>query len=67
MKVEIWDSDPTSDCCCGPGMISQQSVQRIMNSINEKNEIIKMLRDELKDVRFRSRYSESSARMGLGH
>jgi hypothetical protein len=52
MKVEIWDSDPTSGCCCGPGMMSQQSIQRIMDSINEKNEIMKMLREEFKDVTF---------------
>jgi len=52
MKVEIWDSDPTSGCCCGPGMMSQQSIQKIMDSINEKNTIVKTLRDEFKDVKF---------------
>jgi len=52
MNVEIWDSDPTSGCYCGPGMMSQQSIQRIMDSINEKNEIMKMLRGTFKDVKF---------------
>jgi stress-induced morphogen len=51
MKVEIWDSDPTSGCCCGPVMMSQQSIQRIMDSINEKNMILEKLRDEFKDVK----------------
>jgi hypothetical protein len=52
MKIEIWDSDPTSGCCCGPGMMSRQSIQRIMDAINEKNMIVKRLRDEFKDVKF---------------
>jgi len=52
VKVEIWDSDPTSGCCCGPAMMSQQSIQKIMDSINEKNTILKRLRDEFKDIKF---------------
>ena len=34
-------------------MMSQQSIQRKMDSINEKNEIIKRLRDEFKNVEFK--------------
>jgi hypothetical protein len=34
------------------GMMSRQSIQKIMDSINEKNMIVKMLRDEFKDVKF---------------
>ena len=50
MKVEIWDSDPTSGCRYGPGMMSRQSIQRIMDVINERNMIVKRLIDEFKDI-----------------
>ena len=52
VKVEIWNSDPTSGCCCGPVIMSQQSIRKIMDSINEKNTILKRLREEFKDVKF---------------
>jgi hypothetical protein len=52
VKVEVWDSDITSGCCCGPVMMSPQSIQKIMDSISEKNTILKRLRDEFKDVKF---------------
>jgi hypothetical protein len=32
--------------------MSRQSIQRIMDAINEKNMIVKRLRDEFKDVKF---------------
>jgi hypothetical protein len=52
VKVEIWDSDIMSGSCCGPVMMSQRSIQKIMDSINEKNRILERLRDEFKDVKF---------------
>jgi hypothetical protein len=52
MKVEIWDSDVMSGSCCGPVMMSQQSIQKIMDSINEKNRTLERLRDEFNDVKF---------------
>ena len=33
-------------------MVSQHSIQRIIDPINEKNEIMKKLRDDFKDVKF---------------
>jgi len=52
MKVEIWDSDPTGGCSCGPMMMSRQSMQKIIDSVKEKSIILKRLREEFKDVNF---------------
>jgi hypothetical protein len=50
IRIEIYESDPFSGGCCGPGGGSIQAAMRLMKMLNERAEIVANLQKEFKDV-----------------
>lgn len=46
VKVEIYEADPFSGCCCGPVMSSPQASEKLMKLLAERNEIVRRLEEE---------------------
>jgi len=48
VKIEIYEGDPFKGCC-GPGIASVATIEKLRNMLVERNHIVKRLRNELKD------------------
>lgn len=49
-RIEIYEPDPFSGGCCGPGGGSIQAALKLMKTLNERAEIVAKLQEEFKDV-----------------
>ncbi len=48
--VEIYENDPFSGGCCGPGGASIQAARNLMKTLNERAEIVAKIEEEFKNV-----------------
>jgi hypothetical protein len=49
VKVEIYEGDPFSDGCCGPGIGSVQAAMKLRKMLSEREDIVTRLRGEFKE------------------
>ena len=55
LKLEIYQGDPFSGACCGPGTGSPESLEKLRKMLNERSQILKKLQNEFEDkVYFKS-------------
>jgi hypothetical protein len=52
IKIEIYEGDPFSSACCGPGPLvtSMAAVEKLRKMLTERNETVRRLSEEYKDT-----------------
>jgi hypothetical protein len=52
IKIEIYEGDPFSSACCGPGPLvaSMAAVEKLRKMLTERNETVRRLSEEYQDT-----------------
>jgi Fe-S oxidoreductase len=52
IRIEIYEGDPFGSTCCGPGpfITSMAAVERLRKMLTERNETVRRLSEEFKDI-----------------
>lgn len=50
IKLEIYQGDPFSGACCGPGSRSPDALEKLRKMLTDRSRILKKLQSEFEDV-----------------